>query len=168
MNSILTFKVTYLQQLKMLSYTIITTFLFFIVWIYFLHNSLEGYPFWVALVVLFIIGILPVTILHVQYWLVNKKSVLTIDINDNTIQYQSGSENFKFSAEDILKITLYTSYGRNTGWYTFSGYRYFKINLKNSTEIIITCLMVNDIEYLIKSQLRANIDKEFRIICFLS
>lgn len=135
--------------------------------IYF-NYELFAISFFVGFGFLFIVGILPVIVLHIQYLLINWNAIFLIDTEKEMASYESAKKNISFSFNDIASVTNYSSYGRNAGWYSFAAYRYCKITLVNNTEIIITCLMINDIENTLEALFKIKCKKELQFICFIN
>ena len=117
-------------------------------YVYFFGFTIQKAPI-LAFVLFSLIDLLPLFILHIQYYIRNKNSILTINRTDRFFIYKEKEAEKLFHFNEILFIKCITSYGNgkiSPGWYSFGQYRYCKIGLKNHEEIIITSLMVPDID----------------------
>ena len=117
----------------------------------------------------FIINVLPVLILHLQYLIKNWKSILKIDTEKSLIIYQKDKNSLKYSFNDIETLKFYATHGHiskrgSSLWYTFDPYRFYKITFRDQEEIIITCLMINNIENTLEQLLGITAERKFRMI----
>lgn len=154
------FHITLKQQLLLLVQPIII-YIGVITVIYLYYKTIPFFTLMVTLLCIFFFDTLPALILHLQYFLVNKSSLLIIDKGKRTILYKSSRKNTEelpFSA--IKSLKFHVSYGRSSGVYSFARYRYYKINLSTSEEFIITCLMINDVENTLPMLLEIEPEKE--------
>jgi len=119
--------------------------------------------------VLFVLDLLPAIILHVQYFVKNSKSELIINRGTKTISYKSPRTSCIYYFDDLVALHCVASYGggKNTGYYSFGDYRFFKFIFKNEVEIVITCLMVNNIENTLESLLGIKAKKRFKFYSFI-
>jgi len=69
-----------------------------------------------------------------------------IDKRNRTLRYITDLVDLEVSFGDIEFLHFYGSFAGDSGLYTFSAYRYFKIILKDKQEIFITSLMMYDIK----------------------
>jgi hypothetical protein len=143
---ILSYRITISQQLSVLYSFLIVDGGAFIAYIYFFGFSLPYAIFILPLSLLFILTVLPVIILHTQYFLLNRNSELLINREDKTITYISGNTELKAEFNDIESLQFYGSFAGDSGIYTFSAYRFYKIILKDKREIIVTSLMMKNIK----------------------
>jgi hypothetical protein len=121
---------------------------------------------------LFITSVLPVIILHIQYLYYNNNAVLNFEKETGRITFKNGETKYVFFREDILVFKYYATTGYFTdrdysAWYSFCPYRFYKIILNNGTEIIITCLMINDIDYTFEEMIGLKAERKFRLIPFV-
>lgn len=120
-----------------------------------------------TLLIVFLIDILPTLIIHIQYLTKNWKNTLTIDRRNRVISLERDAKINRQSLEDITAVNRYLSYVRSTGWHSFGPYRYYKINFKDGTEYIITCLMIEDIESNLGEILPFASDDHFRVMALI-
>ena len=84
-------------------------------------------------------------------------------------RFKSPKENLICAFDDLLSFHYVASYGagKNTGYYSFGDYRFCKFIFKDNIEVIITCLMVNNIQNNIESLLGIKADKKLKIFAFI-
>lgn len=160
------YKITLKQQILVLGLTIITTVAVSLLFLLFTNAK----TFWMNIAFtsfIFLFDVLPAIILHVQYWRTNRKAELIINKVDGSISYRNFSHTINFSVDDIRHLQYFVSYGKQTGVYSFAIYRYYKIVLKDKSQIIITCLMINDIENTLEMLLKLKAEKKLKFYCFL-
>jgi len=141
-----------------------------IVYVYFYGLRLQPLYIYVLLF-FFIFDVLPAIILHLQYLYANFGAILTIDKLNQTILYQKDGFAIEKQFSDIISFELISSFGGGryiAGWYAFGEYRYCKLVFKDNTEVIITCLMINDIQNTLESLLRLNSQKKLKIFAFIT
>ena len=73
--------------------------------------------------------------------------------------------NYSFS--EIESLQYYRSWGKGSGWHSFGEYRYYKIIFKDKREIVITCLMINDIENTLEMLLRMKAERHAKVVCLI-
>ncbi len=123
-NNIFTYKITFKQQFLMLipliviNATIVTGLLYL---------GATGTLFLGTLIGVFIINVLPVIIVHTQYYLANRGANLIIDLNKRVLIYSTKTQRYKYSFGDIKILDHHVSYGGGSGWYTFGEYRYYRV-----------------------------------------
>ncbi len=135
--------------------------------VYYRYHTISLGPLLITLGGIFLFDTLPALILHVQYLNKNYKAEFSINTIDRTFSYLSKQEEKKYSFSEIKLLEYYVSYARKTGIYSFARYRYYKIVLTNGDVIVVTCLMINDIENTIESLLRIKAEKELKVLCFI-
>jgi len=140
------YKVTLKQQLLVLSSFLIIDGGAAIIYLYFFGVHIPYTIFMLPLLLVFVLTILPVLILHIQYYRANKSSELMIDKRNRKLRYITDLVDLEVSFGDIEFLHFYGSFAGDSGLYTFSAYRYFKIILKDKQEIFITSLMMYDIK----------------------
>jgi hypothetical protein len=99
--------------------------------------------------------LLPVLVLHIQFWVENRKMTLIIDKRQKQLLFQKKTFQHTYSYSDIECIEMYLAparYFRN-GFLNlpFDPYYYANIKLKNGGSHTVTCLMFDrqeDIEQL--------------------
>ncbi|MFT3747574.1 MAG: hypothetical protein QM768_04630 [Agriterribacter sp.] len=140
-----------------------------IIYFYFYGLQLQHLYIYIFLF-FFIFDILPAIILHLQYLYANSDAILTIDKLTQTIVYRKKGFVIEKQFSDIISSELISSFGGgkyNAGWYAFGEYRYCKLVFKDNTIVIITCLMVNDIQNTLESLLRLNFQKSLKVLAFI-
>jgi len=140
------YKITLKQQLLVLNTFLTIVGGAAIVYLYFFGVHIPHPIFIVPLSLVFILMILPVLILHNQYYRINKSSELMIDKRNRELHYVTDWVDLSVSFSDIESLHFYGSFAGDSGLYTFSAYRYFKIILKDKQEIFITSLMMYDLK----------------------
>ena len=94
---------------------------------------------------------IPAIYLHVEYSIRNAGE--EIEINHNEIIVRKNGQERRFTSSDLSKIIVYKSASLDRAGIPFSAmeyYRYARIIAKTGEEIIITCLMVLDLERAVK------------------
>ncbi len=136
--------------------------------IFILHIDLTNIAFIITGILLFTIDTLPTIAVHLQYWKINHDALLEIDTQVCTITYTSPNQNSKYSFQDISTLHYYYSYVKNSGWHSFGVYRYYKIIFRDGKEIIITCLMMSNIDKILEDLLGIKAGKHGQLICLTS
>jgi hypothetical protein len=118
---------------------------------------------------LLLVNFFPVVLLHIQYSIINSNAILTIDTIRKTISYKKGDKIFEYNFSDIQNLKYYATSGHistkgSSERYTFDGYRYYKIVMNDNNEIIITCLMINNIDNKLEQMLGLEAERRFRAI----
>lgn len=119
------------------------------------------------LLIIFVLDTLPAIIVHIQYLIKNKTSVLIVNQQKNTFSYSGKHRSIEASFSDIAGLYHYASFGSGTGYYSWAEYRFFRIVFKNNEELVISCLMVNDIKNKLEAIFKLKATKRMRFICFL-
>jgi len=135
--------------------------------VYYRYRTISLTPLLITLGGVFLLDTLPALFLHIQYLSRNYKAEFSINTMDRTFSYLSKQKEKKYSFSEIKLLEYYVSYARKTGVYSFSRYRYYKIILTNGDVIVVTCLMINNIENTLESLLRIKAEKELRVLCFI-
>jgi hypothetical protein len=97
----------------------------------------------------------------------NRSVVLAIDKEARELAYSSPLRVLKYSFDDIHTVQHFASYGGGTGVYSFGEYRYFKIIFKDKVEVIVTCLMINNIKNTLANLLEVEVAKRLRVVAFI-
>jgi hypothetical protein len=161
------FTVTLKQQLLLLIQPV-CAYIFILTGLYLYSHELSFRTSEIAIIFIFLSDTLPALILHVQYLLKNSGTLLFIDEVNRTVTYENSNNKVEhITFNDIDSLEYYVSSVRNTGIYSFARYRFFKMILKNGNELIITCLMVNDIQNTLELLLHSKAEKKLKIICFI-
>ena len=137
---------------------------------YFLN--LKYHPIYIFIALFFFIfDILPALILHLQYLKVNWGADLIIDTINEDILYRKGGIAAEHKFHEITSFKIISSFGGgqyNAGWYAFGEYRYCEFVFKDDTQMIITCLMINDIQNTLENLLRIKPEKRRKVFAFIS
>lgn len=160
------YSVTLKQQLLVSAQAILTISIFIFMGYFYFRGSLSSQQIIGIISFIFIFDTLPSIVLHLQYLARNKKVELIIK-KDGSITYKRFNKTINFSVDDINCLQYFVSYGRKTGVYSSAIYRYYKIILNDKTELIITCLMMNDIENTLEMLIHMKGEKQLKFICFL-
>jgi hypothetical protein len=118
-------------------------------------------------IVIFLLDTLPASVLFIQYRIKNDKAVLTINTQTKELLYQTPSTQIKHPFSNIIALQYYHNLGKGTGWYSFGEYRYYKIIFNDKKEIIITCLMINDIENTLEILLKVKAEQHAKWLCLI-
>jgi hypothetical protein len=97
--------------------------------------------------------VLPMLILHLQYYFQNRHDKFEYDQLSGEIVYQRGDSKLTFRVEEILKITVHKSRplaeGR-TPILIWDEYNYAVIELKDGQKIKLSSLLVNELDKVLK------------------
>jgi hypothetical protein len=164
-KNIMKFKITFKEQVLMLLPLVLknTIALGLIFYIF----GTETHALIIIFLLFFLLDILPTVILHIQYLFKNWNSELSLNKEKRKLAYVSSTENLEYSFDEILSVHHFASYGGGTRVYSFGEYRYFKIIFKDNKQIIITCLMINNIKMTLEKLLDIVPEKWLRIIAFI-
>jgi hypothetical protein len=160
------FKITFLQNIRLLI-PMFAVYILIIIAAYFIKFDLFSKGFIYVFIILFLTDTLPTLIIYFQYWLKNKGQILNINTENREIEYKAPEKTLNYSFSDIASLSYFRSYGKGSGWHSFSQFRYYEINLKDENKITITCLMINDIESTLENLLRTKAAEQVRIACFI-
>jgi hypothetical protein len=119
--------------------------------------------------IVLLVNFFPVVILHTQYLIKNWNAILIIDTDKETFEFILHKKKYHYAFKDIEQLKYYATSGHisvkgSSFWYTFDPYRFFKIILKDHTEIIVTCLMMNNIENRLEKLLQIEATRKFRAL----
>lgn len=108
-----------------------------------------GFPYvgyiWVASVLL-VFDIIPTLALFIQYLIVNKNTVVIIDTDRRKLSFKKSSEARCYAFDEIECIHYYESLGKDSHFYSWEGFRYYSVKFTDNQTIIISCLLMNQIE----------------------
>lgn len=93
---------------------------------------------------------LPVVYIHYTYWRLNRGEEYLINRNE-IVRIKDGREEV-FAAEDIEKTIVYKSRNLSKGgaYFALGLYYYARIILRSGDELVITCLVIPDIDKVIR------------------
>lgn len=117
----------------------------FSVYINLLHFTFRP-PYIYIISIFFLFDILPTIIVHVQYLKANWEAVLIINREHQTLTYTGPQGSLSYHFSDIAGLERVVSYG-DGAWYSFSEYRYYRIIFLDGKQIVITSLMIPDIQF---------------------
>ncbi len=83
------------------------------------------------------------------------------------LYYKAKDIDLKISFDDITGVQAVFSYGRRTGKFSFSRYRFYRIIYNGNNELIVTCALVDNIENNLGELLPLKADTKFMVIAFL-
>lgn len=163
------YKITSKQQLIILTHVIFITSAFwgYGIYLYLINNLIDNESYNIIFVFFFLIDILPTIIVHTQYWLKNHKGIFTVNTETKQLEYKTPAKQLNYSFDDIVSLQYYRNLGKGSGWHSFGQYRYYKIIFKDKTEIVITCLMINDIENTMEVLLRIKAETHAKLLCLI-
>ncbi len=161
------YSISTFQQILLLSHGVTTVIIVMTGLFYFTGSILPH--IWVLSVYLFLFlfYLLPTIALHVQYFSRNKTTFLKIDKDKKLFSISNDGIESIFNFSDIKKIKFFGSYGKGTGLYSFGEYRYCEIILNDKLGLIITCLMVNNIETRLKDEFGIELEKKYKVFAFI-
>jgi hypothetical protein len=158
------FRIKNKQQFLMLSSFLLYNF-FLIFLAIFLHAKIEVLVF--MFILLFLIDGLPTLIIHRNYLLNDKGTELTIDIEFKEIIYKKQTINRKYNFSDIIRLEFCCSTVMNNGIHSFGQYRYCKFFFKDSSDIVVTCLMIEDIKNTLENLLKVRSEMQKKLLCII-
>ncbi len=163
------YNVTIKQQLILLGHLIFITICFvgYGVYLYVTKSLIDNKGYKIVFAVFLLIDTLPTLIVHTQYWLKNHGSTFIIDTQTKELMYGMPKKQVSYSFNDISLLQYFRSLGKGSGWHSFGEYRYYKIIFKDKTEIVITCLMINDIENTLEMLLRMKAERHAKVLCLI-
>jgi hypothetical protein len=159
------YKITLLQQLIILTPMLFTNLVLIIGGIYFFKFSFNVLI--IIYAIFFFIDMLPTIIIHVQYWIKNHGAVLTINTETKELFYKKHAKQVKYSFTDIDLLQYYRNLGKGSGWNSFGQYRYYKITFNDKKQIVITCLMINNIENTLEMLLQIKAERHSKLLCLV-
>jgi hypothetical protein len=110
------------------------------------------------------VSIVPILLLHVEYYIRNRRDVVSINVAQSILCING--EVIPFN--EIEKITLYTATVRyrksHVRIFPFEDYRYSKIQMKAGNYFIFTCLMDFEVDKLMAAIRGVPIEKKARPI----
>lgn len=100
----------------------------------------------------FVTDTLPAAFLHIQYFCKDFGARLTLDRSRNQACYSKNNHSLKFAFKDIQQIIKVHSSTQpfTNGKISFTNYFYYKFVLTDGTELIVTCLLANDLQIILR------------------
>jgi hypothetical protein len=98
--------------------------------------------------------IIPLIYIHFNYYIENKNSILKLTENGISISRKNDLVVFEFN--EIKKVEFnfsYTLYDKRFRWFFWDEYFYAEVHLKNGENLIITCLLFDQLETIIPLKL---------------
>ncbi len=161
------FKITLEQQLNLFARALLI-WTGIICTCIFLHINLTNIGFIAGGLFLFTIDTLPTIVIHAQYWKINHNALLIVDTETEYVSYKSSIQNVKYSFQNIAVLHYYHSYERNSVHFSFGSYRYCKIIFRDGVELIITCLMITDIENTLEQLFGIKAGRHSQLLCLVN
>ena len=115
----------------------------------------------------FLLDIMPALIVHVQYLIKNSGVVLTVDASQKKLTFDDKGHLTEVQFSDLTRLIRVASYGSKTGVYSFGNYRYYKLILKDGSQFIVTCLLINKIEENLISLLNFEEEMQLKLVAFI-
>ncbi len=146
-NKLMVLQQTFKNHIKVAEFTISTTIMFTIGWLY--YNLDPDY--------LLVIGVfqgvvsLPALFNHLEYTIKNFGQKFTINANGFTVE--KGNKTITYLADDLSKVTLYKAASLDSWGIPRSPYEYYhfaQFITVTGEEIILTCLLSKNLEDEIK------------------
>jgi hypothetical protein len=162
------FQITLKQQLLILVPFLTMNPVIIVIFIFIFRDVKIELWMLVAFFLLFLIEVLSVVILNIQYLLKNWNAVLMVDNVKQSIQYHQKQQFLEYKIHEIERIRYYATSGHisrkgSSLWYTFDPYRFYKITFKDKREIVVTCLMINNIEHVLEELIGVRAEWKFRL-----
>ncbi|MFA0961216.1 hypothetical protein AB9P05_05390 [Roseivirga sp. BDSF3-8] len=137
--------------------SIVVTILFFSIGLSLLVVYRYGYldlkKVFIAGSVSFVIFVLPMLLLHLQYYIINRYDSFSYDDVKQVIIYSSKYNDIRFHEKDITEIIVYKTKPlaeNRTAVFTWDEYNYALIKLSNNVVIRISCLLVGELDKILK------------------
>jgi hypothetical protein len=148
------YSITVKSQFKALWSILFMGFVFIIFLLYIYEPSIEFYFYFKFTILLYLIFLFPVLFLHFQYLSFNKHTYLEIADDGQSISIIENRNVQVIKVAEIEKIEFYLtralirkSISRSS---PFENYHYCKIILKNRKSYILTCLLAENLEVILK------------------
>ncbi|MGZ3880440.1 MAG: hypothetical protein ACXVBF_03845 [Flavisolibacter sp.] len=160
------------QVLVLLPFLLSTGILFLGGAVIFHGEQISGYVL-AAVVLSFILIVLPVLILHFQYLVNDFGTVVLIDPDAETIEFRKKGSSEKYQFKDITSCDYYATVGHiskkgaSPAFYSFDSYRFYKLKFSNNKTFYITCLLMNNIENKLEGLIKMEADWRFRALPLL-
>ena len=165
------------NQITMRYYIKVTNHLKALRSLFFVALIMVGILFWlkfdipavVIFGIFFLLDAIPAIYLHLEYWSQNRMEEYEINEGE-IIQYKNGTK-VKYTANEIEKITLYKSASMDKGGIPFlaiESYFYIRILLKSGNELIITRLITDQLDMLVKQLKSVTFQRKKRLFCAIS
>lgn len=109
--------------------------------------------------------IIPLLILFLNYWYYNKNS--TLEVRENVFFYKDKKRDVRFYIADIKQVTMHMNYVRLQkfpGIFFWNQYFYSKFELNDGTIFFITCLLNDEIEFIVPKNLVKIIARPFPLV----
>jgi hypothetical protein len=160
------YKITFKNQIKALRRFIFGSLLYYGIFYFFYQNGIyEIYPL-IVLIVFFLVLVFPALLLNIEYYLINKNSVVDINTITKTVSFNN-HQSIIFSK--IEKVTLVMSpvlYRNGSNLVTaFDNYHYALLKMKDGEEFFFTSLMTPKVEDAFKEISGVPIEKKR---CFIA
>lgn len=156
-------RITLGNQLKAISFSVMGTLMMIGALFYFGFNA----GFVKVFTIFWLFYTVPAVAVHLIYYLSNKNQQVEISNNEVIFQDQNGKEK-KYRTEDLEKIVVYKSASIEKGSIQFTpieSYHYARVIPKTGNEIIITSLMIPDVEEALKKLQNITMEKKRRLFC---
>lgn len=111
--------------------------------------------FFVIPISIFMIGVLPTIIIHINYYLANRGDSLMFSSQDSIITITHKGKPTTFTLDDIDHIEKYMSYNlaaNRSGVIPWDDYNHAIIYLKDGQEFIVTSLLVPNLNLLLEAE----------------
>lgn len=85
--------------------------------------------------------------LHLNYFLVNKRDVFSYDFDKQTFSYSHGDKTISFLIDEINNINHYKSFAfhkKNIQLLSWDSYHHFVISLNNGDKVTLTSLLLGE------------------------
>lgn len=115
-----------------------------------------------------LLDFLPVSYLHYSYWRCNKGEEYVFSPNEVT-RIRNGQKEV-FTSDDVKHVIVYMSARMDKGGIPMIGmehYYYARLLLKCERELLLTCLVVPEIDQVVNQLKGVSIERKKRIPCLL-
>jgi hypothetical protein len=123
-------------------------------------------------IILFIINVLTVVLLHVQYLYFNYSMNIEINISSKELKICNKHRQHIYPFSNIQSLDYYATSGHSSkkgynNFYTFDNYRFYKVKFKDGHTVFITCLTMYYIEKNLEPLLGVEANWHFRALPFI-
>ena len=106
-----------------------------------------------AAVIILLVVLVPHAVLHARYTLAERGTRISFDKRSRRVRYEIGDQTADFSLNEIDAVKVVRSRAlanRDLQWFPWDSYCYALIKLRDGRQILVTSLLVPDLEFPIK------------------
>ncbi|MDE3235261.1 MAG: hypothetical protein KGO81_04840 [Bacteroidota bacterium] len=159
------YKVTIRNQLTSLLPTMFFNVILLFIFIYLEFNLIAIF---FTLLFFILIDTLPTILVHLNYLKHNGNLVLKINPKKKSLIYITTHDSFEYKFDDILLIEYIRSSTFHSGKFSFGQYRYCRFLFKDKKRLVITSLMIKNIDQIFEDLFGRKIEcSGKKILCFI-